>query len=392
MPKETETPVIPTRETQATTRLVQIPLDQFVLHPERYCHRDPEELTEGRLKPLMESLVNQGIQVPVEFYKDDKGQPILDKGFRRITGMRLLAAQHTPNFVPNMMVDALEVIGATPQDLVLRSIMDNVARKTLSGTERMRAAKVLHDSGVPAQTAAFALGVSLKTLERDLLIARHGWMYQHVADESIGGTTAYRILEEAEKVGRVKEVKEDLDAWVVDQRRKIREKERVAKAQGKELKPRELLVKNYLPSYLVEHWLDAIKNGSPFDEVAGPTFAAYVDEEKGLLHVDSFDLPLRQCSPEEIVKTAGRLAQVAKELLPIAEQRGKEGPSGLPDVPYDLDFIRMRPTLGGYADKIEQELKGAEGVLEIVPEAKEETPTPESPGAELPAQEPPEST
>ena len=62
------------------------------------------------------------------------------------------------------------------------------------------------------ERAARALGASVKTYERDLLIAGHPWMFQHVIDDSVAPTPAFKLLAQAKEVGRLAELKEDLDA------------------------------------------------------------------------------------------------------------------------------------------------------------------------------------
>src|ERR1700722_10131963 len=77
MAQKQETPVIPERATQAVTRPTSLPLNEFVLKPEQFCHRDQAELTDiERLRPLMDSLTVEGLETPVEFVRDSTGKPV----------------------------------------------------------------------------------------------------------------------------------------------------------------------------------------------------------------------------------------------------------------------------------------------------------------------------
>jgi len=49
--------------------------------------------------------------------------------------------------------------------------------------------------------AADAMGRFRQTFERDVLLAKHAWMFQHTIDESIAPTSAIELLEAAEKAG-----------------------------------------------------------------------------------------------------------------------------------------------------------------------------------------------
>jgi hypothetical protein len=76
MAKDKEAPVIPERATHAVTRPMSVPLNEFVLRPELYGHRDKAELDDSeRLKSLMDSLTVEGLQTAVEFFRDADTNP-----------------------------------------------------------------------------------------------------------------------------------------------------------------------------------------------------------------------------------------------------------------------------------------------------------------------------
>src|SRR5947209_586814 len=57
-----ETPEVAKRETQAETRPAKVRLNELVFLPERFSHRGKAEFTRPRLKPLMDSIVSEGLQ------------------------------------------------------------------------------------------------------------------------------------------------------------------------------------------------------------------------------------------------------------------------------------------------------------------------------------------
>jgi hypothetical protein len=74
-----------TRATTATTERKKVRHDQIKFDLDRYLNRDPEALKSENLTPLMESLVLEGLQVPIEFYRDEQGNAVLLKGHRRVS-------------------------------------------------------------------------------------------------------------------------------------------------------------------------------------------------------------------------------------------------------------------------------------------------------------------
>src|SRR5207253_1837144 len=117
------------------------------------------------------------------------------KGNRRISAMRMAASENVPGFTANMPVEAIQVVNATPQDLLCRSVADNVIRKSYTLGERLRAALTLHHGGVETNRGAFALDLSPKQFLRDVKIAGQTWMLAHVENDDIGHTAAVDLLE-----------------------------------------------------------------------------------------------------------------------------------------------------------------------------------------------------
>ena len=309
-----------TRVSHVTMKRIKVRLDQVVMEPERYSHRRSQAFKEENLQSLMDSLVLEGMQVPIEGFFDDQGRFVVVKGHRRVRAHQLLVGQHKPGFLDEMELEAVEVANASPQDLLCRSIGDNVARLNYDRIERIDAAKRLYDQRVEETRAAVTLGVSVKSYRRDLLIARHPYMFQHIIDGSIEASGALTLLEAAEEHKRLDEVKEDFDAWVAQQKHLIRQKEK-SLAAGQKMSAAEKLVKKRLEKHLLEHWGKLIKQGKRFDDDAEWDYAAHLDLEKRQLRISAVTLDVDKASPEDLAKVASRLSLCSKQLMPILKKR-----------------------------------------------------------------------
>jgi hypothetical protein len=323
MADDREAPVVPERATQATTRTTTVPLNEFVLRPELYCHRDEDELRDrNRLRPLMDSLTVEGLQTPVEFFRDADGRPVVDKGHRRISSMRQLARENTPRFTETMPVEAVEVLNATQADLICRSVSDNANRRDYTLAERIRAAGALHKGGVEANRAAFALNYSTKQYLRDLRIAQHPWMLAYVEKEDIGHTAAGELLEAGEKAGRVEALKEHLDAWVAAKPKEV-------EASGKEKK-----LKGFLTKALSDHWIGQLRDKKPLDNKVAPPKAlqASIEADANLItlegKVDLLKAPLKALEEAELTFYA--MQKVVREYRKARQAvEGARGPQDI---------------------------------------------------------------
>jgi hypothetical protein len=56
----------------------------------------------------------QSLQVPIKFYTDDEGRPIIVSGARRVRALKALAAAGMPGFTADMSILAKEV--SRPRD------------------------------------------------------------------------------------------------------------------------------------------------------------------------------------------------------------------------------------------------------------------------------------
>jgi len=344
------------RATSATTEHRQIPLDQIKIDKDLFCHRNPEALLPEKLETMMDSLILENIQVPVEVFKNEKGNYTLIKGHRRVSACRLLADKNEPGFTRDMLIPALELMSSSPADRLIRSISDNEVRLNLDRVSRIRVAKKLYDAGISVDRAARAMGMSTKNYGRDLLIAQNGWMFQHVIDDSIDPTHAYDLLVGAQKAERVTEMREDLDAWIAQKKAIIREKEKIRKASGgKELSAADKRVKKFLPKHLVTHWQDLLKQKKRFDDDAHWNFAASIESETEQLRISSVSLDLAKAPLDRIAKVASKLSLLSKQMEPylikaIAKASGAET-TPTAESSYDLEYLR-KVGLKDYAEKL----------------------------------------
>lgn len=344
-----------TRATNAKSKPTKVKLNELKFDTERYCHRQDKALSVDNLKPLMDQLILEGLQTPVEYFLDAKGIKTLVKGHRRVKACRELANRNEPGFTLDMEIQAIEVDGASPVDLLIRSISDNEVHMPLDRNDRIRVAKKLYDAGVPIERAAVAMGVSPTTYDRDLIIARHAWMFQHVVDGSVGPTDASALLEEAVKAGRMAQMREDIDAWVAAKKQTLREKEKLQKARsGKDLSEGEKQVKKFLSKLLVDHWKGLIRAGKRFDEDTQWVFDAGIEPDKDRLRIGGVTLDLAKDPLERLAQVGAKLSRVVKQLVPYiekAKERETAGSGDSAEIPFDLDYLRGLG-LDQYADAL----------------------------------------
>jgi len=293
---EKTAPVSPERVTQATTKPTTVGLDLLITVPERFCHRDTSELKDvSKYKDLADSIATEGLQTPIEYYLDDQGRPVVTKGHRRVAALRHNAAISKPGFSPDMEIEAIEVSGASQQDLIVRSISDNTNRLEFSQGERIRAAKMLHDNGVETRRAARALNVSDKTYLRLLVIARNEWMYLLVDTHSIPISYAPTLLDVAAAEKRLLELEEDLMKWVANKEKEIKET-----LKTKPLSSAAQLVKSYVNKPLVDHWVAQIKKKERLSPSVPQHNAVGLDLEGKKVVIKDLEIDLTKAPLSEI--------------------------------------------------------------------------------------------
>lgn len=361
--EQKEDPVILERATQATTRPVTVPLNEFVLKPELYCHRDDGDLEEDSLKSMMESLVLEGMHSPVEFFKDGDGKPVLIRGHRRIKASGFLVQRNTPGFSSGMPIEAVEVFNATPQDLLCRSVSDNANREDNTLIARIKIAKKMHDQKVESNRAAHAMKYSVKQFSRDLRIAQNQWMLNHVEREDIASTQAADLLEAAAKANRLDDLKDHMGRWVEAKKIELKEKELLR--TGKPAKDNKK-VKSELSKKLTDHWLGLLSKKLPLDDmlVADPeTVIVGIDADANKVTFNDTEIDLAKIPLGSLAKSLTQLDGAKKVMLSYLKTRyAVEGARGPQDVArqesQQLDMALLRAE---GLDELADELSGAQG-------------------------------
>jgi hypothetical protein len=321
MAKEPVSKVPLERATKAKTTTAEVMLSDLVSTPEQYCHRDDQDLNPSALESLRESLIREGLQIPLEVVL--KGvKYVVVKGHRRHACLQHLAAQETPGFSSKMKIPVIVVEGATEEDLLLRSVLDNAVRRDFTQAERVLIVRKFHNAGVSSERGASALGVSKKTYDRDLVLARYDWMFQHFVADNISHTDAIPLLEAAQKGNRMDEFKEVFETWVEKQKLWIAEKNAQKKTQtGKKLTTARRQVKTYLTPALFEYWRTCLREGAEFGEVPSWSFSAGLERESMTLHIDPVNLNVGKTPLDNLVKLVAQLSKATKDVLPIIKQR-----------------------------------------------------------------------
>jgi hypothetical protein len=288
-----------------------------------------------------------------------------------------LARQNHPRFSPDMLVRTRVIFDATAADLIVRAVSDNEVRKALGQFERIMAAKKLDDARVPVQRAAAALGESVKTYERDRLIGKHPWMFELVRTDCVAPSTASLLLAVAVKEKRMPELETDLKAWVEEIQERVAKKGRLRQLKdGKELRPSERLVKNYMTKPLLEKWVVQLRKKERFDREVPWDFGAGIDADSNKLQIEGITVDLAKEPLDRLAKVAGKLARVQQGVMEYLKSRhaieAARGPQDLArqdaEVPYDVKVLR-EAGLHDLADELELQLmEEAEPGQAIAPE------------------------
>jgi hypothetical protein len=225
-------------------------------------------------------------------------------------------------------------------------------------TERIRAAKTLHDSGVPLERAASALDISTKSYSRALLVAQHPWMLDLVTRNCVPISYAPILLEVAKKEKQLAELEQDLTAWVAAKEKEIKEKAKTAA-----LSASDQLVKSYVPKPLVDHWVAQLRKKEHLDHAVPKAHEVRIDPEKNKVTLKVAGIDLMKTPLAELAELVGEIETVKEVVLQYVKTRhALECPRGPQDAartavkqPGGLDFLRSQG-LGDLADKIELDL------------------------------------
>jgi ParB-like chromosome segregation protein Spo0J len=296
---------------------------------DQFGHRFVAQYQPENMEELVESIRLHGLLEPPVVAKALDGIWQLVSGHRRVAALHVLAQREVPGFNPEMTVSCLELVGASALDLVIRSIASNELGKKLDPKERLLAVKKASEAGATKKQLAATVGVSEKSVERDLRIVNNDRVLRHVLDDELAPTAAAALVGVAVEKGRVDEFLTHFSAWVEQTKARIEEEERRAKAKGrKPLRPNQAVVATRLEPHIVRGWLDALAKGRPLTEEPDPGFEADFDRATAVAIIH-LKIDAKNDEPNRIARAAAQVSLIAKRLAAIAQTRRQlEGPQG----------------------------------------------------------------
>jgi len=324
------------------TRIIRVRLNQLRFLD--YSHRAEGALGREHLWSLAEHIKNDGLRHRPEVYAQGDGTYVVVTGHRRAKSLMLLSEDKVSGFSENMEIEVVELLDSTPHDRLAWSVADNEVRLNLTQEERFEVVKKFIRAGMSEERGALSLGLSLKQYQRDCSLARNEWMLDLVAKKAILATTAVELLDAADKMKRLAELKRYLEDWVAEKELAIE-----AEVQKRELKPAEKLVRSKLTHELKRHGLEQLADGKELDAEVQTKIKVDLNPKTLQVAVQGFKLNLQTDPVEVIGRVLGTLSQIAKTAAPILRTRvaleGAEGPQAkllsAKDAPrLDTDFLR----------------------------------------------------
>jgi hypothetical protein len=235
--------------TLAATRTT-IRLDQIDRETQKhiYCHRTTAELTDDYAKILVDSLVTEGQVTPVEFYRDCEGRAILVRGYRTVEAHhQIIGRQLDPgHFSNDMKVPAVELVGGSEVDYILRAVTSNEVRKHLSEEGKYQVAVLLVDRKVPATRAARAMGISTTVYQRYVKRHLNQWLQQYVKEEYVTQSDADDLLEAAGNKNALASLRTALTQAFTAVNNHITRLQEQAKVTREKLSPKVITPKTYV--------------------------------------------------------------------------------------------------------------------------------------------------
>jgi hypothetical protein len=327
----------PTRQSHSSNHPRQIKLSQIEIDQEHdYCHRSEEALKPKNLEKLANNLAVEGQATPLVVVNSGRTNSlgliifILISGFRRFFALheaiRLQLDIHRIH--AEMLVDVVEMVRGEgqseesfQQDLLSRSIVENEQRLNFTVPEKLGIVRTLRAAGTPDPRAASDMCISETQYGRYLAIVSEPWMHEHVIGDCLGTTDAAELVKAAREHNRLKEVREDLEMWVADCRRKIEQKRREKEKIGKKLTSNAEQVKSYASRELTKHWIKLIAAGKRFDQDVQFHFGILVDTAAGTIQVPRAELKLSELSVEDLQLLIGELNDGINKMLPLLKER-----------------------------------------------------------------------
>jgi hypothetical protein len=321
-------------ELQAQVRFkqVEVPLCDLDHESRRheFCHRSNDALAwrdddGSEMKLLVESLVLEGQQVPVEYFIDPAtGKKTVIRGTRRIeallTAIRLKL--DPARFHPQMLVAAIEVESDRGHvDYLVRSICDNQVRVALTDDEKLNAAEKMLKAGVSSPRAARALGMSATHFGRYLRRLASPAVREHIAKQNLTATDGDNVLAVAASHGRQKEAEQDLEGVVAAITSHIAMAKAKAVENQEDFDDKKLgRVSKYIRPEQLKRWVEDIKAGRRFtwapssDGEGSFSFECKFDPKEGKIKIQALSRDLHRTSYEDVGQLAAKLTRAAEQV------------------------------------------------------------------------------
>lgn len=290
----------------------QVKFAQIVTDATRdLSHRGKDAFDAERIDPISASIVQEDLATPftvfetTEFIELD-GERLeafgLAGGFRRREAIEknIIDNIDPKRFYRGMEVPVIVMVRGEhqsqesfDQDVLVRSVLENEQRASLSQPERLGVVSQFVHAKVPKPRAASALAMSLTNYDRYSRVVRLVWLHRGVLDGHIGLTDASTLAEAAENDKRLDQFQSEFATWV-RQKQALLERERAEqKKLDRELKGPAAQLKKYLDAATVKVWLACLKNGKPFIEATADfNFGVVIDESKKTVEIPRMSLPI----------------------------------------------------------------------------------------------------
>ena len=373
-----------------------------------FCHRMADALKYGDedgdpMKTLVDSLLLEGPQVPVEYYVDpETGDKILLRGYRRIEAIKIaIERQFQPDrFHPEMEISAIEVESpAGYLDYLVRSVCDNEVRQSLTDDEKILAAEKMLMAGVSSSRAAHALGMSATHFARYQRRINSLAMREHISKNHLTATDADNLLEAANSVNRIKELERDFGRIVAKIEDHIASLRAEAIKNQNEFKDDKLgNVSKHFNAGHVRQWIKDIKESklldwSPEPKSSGWTYECTFDPKEGKIKIQGLTIDAHRMPCEDLGQLSGKLYGMQRKVESLWKKKQAEQKiwAGV-DQEQDEDLIDYytRHHADDLADKLRKKAAQALGETDpshgqVVPRQEEsiasviEVPPPDSP-------------
>ena len=319
-------PAIPEIFVRRASTMESVPLKDIHLVIEEYGLRNKEDLSDAALNDLMESVKTNGIINSLVGSKLSTGGVLLLDGHRRFTAVTKLAEQGVAGFSKTMLVPMVVYDENTTEiEKFSIAITSNNDRESLPPEARYFICLRMHKAGATFAYIARCLRVSETSVARDVALAEDDVMMDYVTDGTLPASFAAKLLQAANKKGKVKEVHQAVGKFRKQSLAKIKQERAERKTRGKPpLSEAEQRPRRFLTEARKNTWLNNLANDEPLGE---PEFvvAAGVSDD-GTITVKGVNAKVEAIGRQGVV----RLVRSYSELLVDLTDRLKQSSAAPP--------------------------------------------------------------